>query len=72
MCWTSTLFTAAFPKHETYGLSLQMRRAAVSIPANIAPYFNGELWSARAANSTAIEFSYWNVSRAIAVESRST
>ncbi len=28
--------TAALPKQETYGLSLQMRRAAVSIPANIA------------------------------------
>ena len=28
--------TAAFPKQETYSLSLQMRRAAVSIPANIA------------------------------------
>jgi four helix bundle protein len=32
-------FTALFPKHETYGLSLQMRRAAVSIPANIAEGF---------------------------------
>jgi four helix bundle protein len=32
-------YTATFPKHETYGLSSQMRRAAVSIPANIAEGF---------------------------------
>jgi four helix bundle protein len=31
--------TAAFPRQETYGLSLQMRRASVSIPANIAESF---------------------------------
>jgi len=31
--------TAGFPRQETYGLSLQMRRAAVSIPANIAEGF---------------------------------
>jgi len=31
--------TAAFPKSETYGVALQMRRAAVSIPANIAEGF---------------------------------
>ena len=31
--------TATFPKQENYGLSLQMRRAAVSIPANIAEGF---------------------------------
>lgn len=28
--------TGSFPRHEIYGLTAQMRRAAVSIPANIA------------------------------------
>src|ERR1051326_2383566 len=28
--------TAGFPKSETYGLAQQMRRAAVSVPSNIA------------------------------------
>jgi len=32
-------FTGTFPRQETYSLAVQMRRAAVSIPANIAEGF---------------------------------
>ena len=33
------LITAKFPKEEIYGLIIQMRKAAVSIPSNIAEGF---------------------------------
>jgi len=47
-------FTAHFPKSETYGLALQMRKAAVSIPANIAEGFRrrGKLDKVRFLNTS--------------------
>ena len=36
LCEACCRLTANFPRDETYGLSSQVRRAAVSIPANIA------------------------------------
>ncbi|MGA2740654.1 MAG: four helix bundle protein [Bryobacteraceae bacterium] len=50
--WAFIPFTAGFPKMETYGLAQQLRRAAVSIPANIAEGFRrrGRLDKARYMN----------------------
>jgi len=55
-------FSAAFPKEETYGLTLQIRPAAVSVPANIAEGFRrrGKADKAR----------YMNVAEASLEESR--
>jgi four helix bundle protein len=44
--------TRSFPKEEVYGLSLQMRRAAVSVPSNIAE------GAARGSHKEFIQFLY--------------
>ena len=44
--------TNKFPKEEVYGLSSQMRRAAVSVPSNLAE------GAARASNKEFIQFLY--------------
>jgi four helix bundle protein len=55
-------FTATFPKHETYGLSSQMRRSAVSIASHIAEGFR------RRGNTDKVRF--LNMAEASAEESR--
>lgn len=42
--------TASFPREETYGLTMQLRKAAISVPSNIAE---------GAARNTAKEFVYF-------------
>lgn len=36
LCVAIHVFTQRFPRHELYGLTAQLRRAAVSVPSNIA------------------------------------
>ena len=44
--------TSTFPKSEVYGLASQIRRAAVSIPSNIAE------WYGRSTNTDLVHFLY--------------
>jgi len=54
--------TGGFPKQEIYGLALQMRRAGVSIPANIAEGFT------RRGNAEKVRF--FNIAEGSIEESR--
>lgn len=40
LCEVIYKITESFPKQEMYGLSVQMRRASISIPSNIAEGFS--------------------------------
>ena len=55
-------FTANFPKEEMYGLTSQLRRSAISIPANIAEGFKRKTKADKAR--------YFNISQGSLEESR--
>ncbi|HZS05567.1 MAG TPA: four helix bundle protein [Blastocatellia bacterium] len=54
--------TETFPKHEMFGLTSQLRRAAVSVPANIAEGFRRK--------STADKARFYNISQGSLEECR--
>jgi four helix bundle protein len=56
--------TAAFPDHEKYGLTSQIRRAAVSIPSNIAE------GSARRNSKELIQFLYISLGSVAEIETQ--
>jgi four helix bundle protein len=52
--------TAKFPKHELYGLTQQIRRAAVSVPSNVARA-KGVIQTRNSRTSCVmLEVRYWN------------
>lgn len=55
-------YSSDFPKQETYGLTSQLRRAAVSVPANVAEGFK------RKGNAEKIRF--YNIAQASLEETR--
>lgn len=56
--------TQDFPKEEFYGLTSQMRRAAVSIPSNIAE------GSARQGNKELVQFLYIALGSAVELDTQ--
>lgn len=58
------IFTAKFPKEEIYGITSQMRRAAVSIASNIAE------WSWKQSNPDFIRYLYISKGSAMEIETQ--
>ncbi|MBI1316424.1 four helix bundle protein [bacterium] len=54
--------TAAFPSHERYGITSQLRRAAASIPTNLAE------GSARISNADFVRFIHYSLGSAAETE----
>jgi four helix bundle protein len=54
--------TSGFPRHEIFGLTAQMRRAAISVPANIAEGFKKR--------TSAERLHFYNIAQGSVEESR--
>jgi four helix bundle protein len=55
--------TASFPKHELYGLSQQLRRAAVSVPSNIPKAKGTDQTKSSCISCSMHEVRFWNYRR---------